>query len=89
MEAKSASKTGTITAEEAYEIGVEAYIYLYPLVLMDVTRRVMTNVPPGLKDAAGAMGVLANSRTFPPADFHDVVRPNFDTLVDRPGISTL
>ena len=30
--------------KEALEIGVEAYIYGYPLVTMEMTRRVMTNV---------------------------------------------
>jgi hypothetical protein len=69
-----------ITEQEAYEIGIDAYHYLYPLVLMDVTRRVMTNVPPGVKIGAGPMGSFSHARTFPPAEFRDVVRPNFDTL---------
>ena len=30
--------------QEAFAIGVEAYIYGYPLVTMEMTRRVMTNV---------------------------------------------
>ena len=33
--------------QEAREIGTEAYVYLYPLVMMDVTRRQMTNTPAG------------------------------------------
>jgi hypothetical protein len=32
------------TMQEAYEIGINAYRYLYPLVLMDVSRRVMESV---------------------------------------------
>ena len=32
-----------ITAEEAHAIGVEAYVYFYPLVTMDVTRKQLTN----------------------------------------------
>ena len=33
----------SLTAAEAREVGVEAYIFLYPLVLMELTRRQMTN----------------------------------------------
>lgn len=69
-----------ITEQEAYEIGVEAYTYLYPLVLMDVTRRVGVNVESGKVAFRGPMNTFVHSRTFPPADFRDVVRPNFDTL---------
>ncbi|HOM77345.1 MAG TPA: DUF1254 domain-containing protein [Anaerohalosphaeraceae bacterium] len=69
-----------ISEQEAYDIGVEAYVYLYPLITMDVTRKVMTNVPAGVKEGVGPMGVFNHFRAFPTADFRDVVRPNFDTL---------
>lgn len=66
--------------EVAYEIGVEAYTYLYPLVLMDVTRRQATNVEAGSTVGRGPMNTFTHFREFPPAEFRDVVRPNFDTL---------
>jgi hypothetical protein len=66
--------------EETYRIGVEAYIYLYPLVSMDVTRRVTTNVPAGKRQGLGPMGQFHHFRSYPGADFREVVRPNFDTL---------
>ncbi len=69
-----------ITEEEAYEIGMEAYTYLYPMALMDATRRVMTNVPPGVKPGLGPGNAFHHMRAFPPAEFREVVRPNFDTL---------
>ena len=59
---------------------MEAYVYFYPLVTMDVTRRVMTNVPAGAKAGLGPMGTFQHMRTFPSAEFREVVRPNFDTL---------
>jgi hypothetical protein len=70
---------GAVTAEEATAIGVDAYVYAYPLVTMEMTRRVMTNVtkPEGTR---APMGQLVRMRTYPDASFRDVTAPNADTL---------
>lgn len=72
--------TTTASAEEAYAIASEAYVFLYPLVTMDLTRRVLTNLEPGSKPGFGPVNAFHHMRTYPPAGFHEVVRPNFDTL---------
>jgi hypothetical protein len=65
----------------AETIGVEGYIYLYPLVLMDTTRRQITNVEKvSFSPLRTPADVFINIPAFPPADFRAVVRPNFDTL---------
>jgi len=61
-------------------VAVEAYLYLYPLVVMDYTRRQLTNVPPGTPGIAAPMNTFAASRGFPTPAMHSVPRPNFDTL---------
>jgi hypothetical protein len=68
-----------ITQEEAHSIGVAAYLYLYPLVTMEVTRRQLVNTskPSGLH---APMNMFVNVAAFPSADERAVVRPNFDTL---------
>jgi len=70
-----------VTEDEAYEIGVEAYTYAYPMVLMELTRRVATNVaePDGARLRA-PMNRFAHAQAYPDANFKDVVRPNADTL---------
>lgn len=68
------------TEQELAAIAVEAYHYFYPLVTMDVTRRVTTNYATGIKPAMGPANQFSHLRTFPTADFKEVVRPNFDTL---------
>jgi hypothetical protein len=70
----------TISPEDAREIAEDAYIYFYPLVTMDVTRKVLTSVEAGKVPGRGPMNEFHHIRTFPTADMKDVVRPNFDTL---------
>jgi hypothetical protein len=67
------------TEQEAYAIGVDAYLYFYSLVTMDITRKQLTNVEHG-KGLSGPMNAFANNSEYPPADMKVVVRPNFDTL---------
>ena len=80
LPATASAKPATVTEQEAYEIGGEAYHYLYPLILVDVTRRVTTNLPPGVKAGFGPMNVFHHLKAYPTAEFREVVRPNFDTL---------
>lgn len=75
-----AQPASAITEKEAEEIAVEAYVYFYPLISMDVTRLVMTNVPPGAKPGMGPANAFSHMRAYPAADMREVVRPNFDTL---------
>ena len=66
--------------QDLHDLAVEAYVYLYPLVMMDTTRRVSTNAPAGVKPGLGPMNAFHHFLAFPRADFRTVVRPNFDTL---------
>ena len=71
--------SGPVTEKEALETGIEAYIYGYPLVTMEMTRRVMTNVE--TPEATRApMGNLLRARSYPDAKYRDVTAPNADTL---------
>jgi hypothetical protein len=77
----SAARTAeAITEQEAHAIGVDAYVYFYPLLSMDITRKQFTNVEPGKMFGKGPMNVFVNVPEYPPADFKGVVRSNFDTL---------
>src|SRR5215831_6364552 len=64
---------------EIADLGVDAYIYGYPLVTMEMTRRIMTNVarPDGTR---APMGQFVRARQYPDASFKDVTAPNTDTL---------
>jgi hypothetical protein len=67
------------TEQEAQAIGVDAYLYFYPLVTMDITRQQLGNMEPG-KGLGGPMNAFVNIPAYPAADMKTVVRPNFDTL---------
>ena len=68
-----------VSADEARQIARDVYVYAYPMVLMDVSKQVSTNVrePNGL---TAPINQLAHGRTFPDPSFTIVVRPNADTL---------
>src|SRR6516165_9995682 len=74
------AEAAPVTEEEAHAIGVDAYLYFYPLVTMDLTRLQCTNVEPGKDPFKGPMNTFVNIPTYPPAEMRTVVRPNFDTL---------
>jgi len=74
-----AQDANKISAQEARQIAQEAYIYGYPLITMEMTRRVMTNVRE-LEGTRAPMGHLTRIREYPTAAFRDVTAPNADTL---------
>ena len=76
---RAANRISPVPEQEALEIGVEAYVYGYPLVTMEMTRRVMTNVAASQATKA-PMGQFANLSEYPTATFKDVTAPNADTL---------
>jgi hypothetical protein len=76
----SAHAAEPISYEEAHAIGVDAYLYLYPLVTMDLTRRQLANGGPAASLIQAPMNAFANVPAYPTADMKAVVRPNFDTL---------
>lgn len=69
-----------LTPDAAKAIGVDAYLYLYPLLTMDITRLQSTNIEAGKEFGKGPMNMFVNVPQYPPADYKVVVRPNFDTL---------
>jgi hypothetical protein len=68
-----------LSEQQAHDLAADAYVYGYPLVLLDVTRQLGTNVPKPEENAA-PMNQLGHKRKFPDDTFTTVVSPNADTL---------
>jgi hypothetical protein len=66
----AAASASEVRLAELRQAANEAYLFLYPLVTMDITRRISAN----------PVNTLNHWRAFPEASFRTVVRPNFDTL---------
>ena len=75
----SAVRQQSLSEEEAFQLGVDAYVYGYPLLVMDSVRRVSTNVATP-QDKLAPMGQFANYRSFPDASKRDLAGSNVDTL---------
>lgn len=70
----------SILASDPRSLSYDAYLYLYPLVTMEVSRRQAVNVEADAKPGFGPPNQFHHLRAFPTAEFRAVVRPNFDTL---------
>jgi hypothetical protein len=68
-----------IEGGEEFWLATDAYVYGYPLVTMEMTRRVITNVA-SVAGTRGPMGQFIKLRQYPDASFRDVTAPNADTL---------
>ena len=77
--AAAAKPPAPLTAAQATELGMEAYIFGYPLITMEYTRRGLTNVEK-VEGSRAPMGQLARLRQYPAVDDHLVTAPNADTL---------
>lgn len=69
-----------IKEQEAHAIAVDAYLYFYSLVTVDLTRRVGTNIEAGKIPGFGPANMFHSLPAFPTAEYKAVVRVNFDTL---------
>jgi hypothetical protein len=66
--AETSSPPPEISEAEAHSIGVDAYLYFYPLVTMELTRQQLTNIEPGKEPGHGPMNTFANVAEFPSED---------------------
>ncbi len=75
---KSASQENAVSNEKFVEIARKAYVYGYPMILMDYTEKVSTNYekPAGMFAPINQIG---NNRQFPDDKFTAIVKPNLDT----------
>ena len=69
-----------LPSDEIGEVATNAYIHAYPLILMELTRRIATNVADTRQFSKAPMDQFANVPAFPDATYTDIVRPNVDTL---------
>jgi uncharacterized protein (TIGR03000 family) len=73
------AKAAGLSEADALAIATDAYVYGYPLVTMEITRRVMTNAAEP-KGTHGPMGQFVSLREYPTPAFKEVTAPNADTL---------
>lgn len=67
------------TYQECYENAVLAYIYAYPLMMVEVTKRVATNVPDAVSATGRAPINQFSNNSIPTAEYKDIVLPSVST----------
>lgn len=76
---QGAVMAATVTAQELQRIASDAYIYAYPMVLMEVTRRASTNVASPIEGKA-PMNQFSHRTALPDANAQQVSWPSTDVL---------
>jgi hypothetical protein len=78
-ETPTAASSPAMTAEELQDIAVDAYLYAYPLVLMEATRRAATQVQTPLAGKA-PMNQFGHRTVYPDPGATDIAWPSTDML---------
>jgi len=78
-ETPTAASGPVVSAEELRDIAVDAYLYAYPMVLMEATRRASTQVQTSLAGKA-PMNQFGHRTVFPDPGATDVAWPSTDML---------
>ena len=75
----SVARADVASRDAVLSAAVDAYIFGYPLAIIDTTRRQLTNVATA-EPTRAPMGQLRRLRSYPAVDDHSVPAPNADTL---------
>jgi hypothetical protein len=76
----SAATPTALPSDQIGDVATSAYIYAYPLIMMELTRRIATNVADTRQFTKAPMNQFAHVPAFPDATYTDIVRANADTL---------
>lgn len=69
----------TLPEDSIVQIAREAYVYGYPLLMVEFTRRIGTNQESPTSKGFAPINQIAHKRDFPDHTFTEVVKPNCDT----------
>jgi hypothetical protein len=68
------------SAQDWRQLGTDAYTFVYPLVLLDVTRQDALKEWSSLATPPAAVNFFQHNAVFPDEKFRRIIRPNVDTL---------
>ena len=71
-----------MTIDKAKSLIEKAFVFYFPLVLMDITKEISTNTVEPAKSKAPVNQFL-HAKTLATSDFRQVVTPNVDTLYSQ------
>ena len=73
------SDVSAVSGDKVMEIAAKAYNFAYPMILMDYTKQIASNVAQPNSDGYAPVNQIGHFRQFPDDKFNAVVKPNVDT----------